>query len=89
MHGYFRPSVNASTVTPQNPNSLFLAPNSTPHYALKAAGREPLSDHVVSMSLAQSRAHVGVLAPPVNIEANLANGLPPLTLVGLPETTVS
>jgi magnesium chelatase family protein len=31
---------------------------------------------------------VGVQAPAVSVETHLANGLPHLTLVGLPETTV-
>ncbi|PXB83742.1 magnesium chelatase, partial [Pseudomonas aeruginosa] len=35
-----------------------------------------------------SRAQVGVEAPCVSVEAHLANGLPSLTLVGLPETAV-
>lgn len=42
----------------------------------------------MSLALVHSRAQVGVLAPPVIIEAHLANGLPTLTLVGLPEATV-
>ena len=36
-----------------------------------------------------SRRRVAVLTPPVNIAAHLAKGVPPLTLVGLPEATVS
>ena len=49
------------------------------------------SDNGASMSLAlvHSRAQVGVQAPAVSVETHLANGLPHLTLVGLPETTVS
>ena len=48
------------------------------------------SDNGASMSLAivHSRAQVGVQAPSVSVETHLANGLPHLTLVGLPETTV-
>lgn len=48
------------------------------------------SDNGASMSLAlvHSRAQVGVQAPAVSVETHLANGLPHLTLVGLPETTV-
>ncbi|HCN45030.1 MAG TPA: ATP-dependent protease [Pseudomonas sp.] len=42
----------------------------------------------MSLAIVHSRAQVGVLAPPVLIEAHLANGLPTLTLVGLPEATV-
>lgn len=42
----------------------------------------------MSLALVHSRAQVGVLAPAVTIEAHLANGLPNLTLVGLPEATV-
>ncbi|PWB32683.1 magnesium chelatase [Pseudomonas sp. SDI] len=42
----------------------------------------------MSLALVHSRAQVGVLAPAVIVEAHLANGLPALTLVGLPEATV-
>ena len=42
----------------------------------------------MSLALVHSRAQVGVLAPAVSVETHLANGLPHLTLVGLPETTV-
>lgn len=42
----------------------------------------------MSLAIVQSRAQVGVEAPQVMVEAHLANGLPALTLVGLPETAV-
>lgn len=42
----------------------------------------------MSLALVHSRAQVGIEAPPVTVEAHLANGLPSLTLVGLPETAV-
>lgn len=42
----------------------------------------------MSLALVHSRAQVGVQAPAVSVETHLANGLPTLTLVGLPETTV-
>ncbi|QXH51390.1 YifB family Mg chelatase-like AAA ATPase [Pseudomonas fakonensis] len=42
----------------------------------------------MSLALVHSRAQVGVLAPAVSVETHLANGLPALTLVGLPEATV-
>ena len=42
----------------------------------------------MSLALVHTRAQVGVEAPPVVVEAHLANGLPALTLVGLPETAV-
>lgn len=42
----------------------------------------------MSLALVHSRAQVGVTAPAVSVETHLANGLPTLTLVGLPETTV-
>lgn len=42
----------------------------------------------MSLALVHSRAQVGVSAPAVCVEAHLANGLPALTLVGLPEATV-
>ena len=42
----------------------------------------------MSLAIVHSRAQVGVGAPPVMVEAHLANGLPALTLVGLPEASV-
>ncbi|WP_162233894.1 ATP-binding protein, partial [Pseudomonas endophytica] len=42
----------------------------------------------MSLAIVYSRAQVGVEAPVVTVEAHLANGLPALTLVGLPETAV-
>ncbi|MGV6482135.1 YifB family Mg chelatase-like AAA ATPase [Pantoea agglomerans] len=42
----------------------------------------------MSLSKVLTRAALGVEAPLVTIEAHISNGLPALTLVGLPETTV-
>ncbi|MCL7462748.1 YifB family Mg chelatase-like AAA ATPase [Pseudomonas sp. NW5] len=42
----------------------------------------------MSFAIIHSRAQLGIDAPPVSVEAHLANGLPSLTLVGLPETAV-
>ena len=42
----------------------------------------------MSLAIVYSRAQVGVEAPAVTVEVHLANGLPALTLVGLPETAV-
>ncbi len=42
----------------------------------------------MSLAIVHSRAQVGVGAPAVLVEAHLANGLPALTLVGLPEASV-
>lgn len=42
----------------------------------------------MSLAIVHSRAQVGVEAPSVTVEAHLANGLPAMTLVGLPETAV-
>ncbi|WP_028241428.1 YifB family Mg chelatase-like AAA ATPase [Stutzerimonas azotifigens] len=42
----------------------------------------------MSLAIVFSRAQVGVEAPAVTVEAHLANGLPSLALVGLPETAV-
>ncbi len=42
----------------------------------------------MALAIVHSRAQVGVGAPPVTVEAHLANGLPALTLVGLPEASV-
>ena len=43
----------------------------------------------MSLAIVHSRAQVGVEAPAVTVEAHLANGLPALTLVGLPEGALS
>lgn len=42
----------------------------------------------MSLAIVHSRAQVRVGAPAVTVEAHLANGLPALTLVGLPEASV-
>lgn len=42
----------------------------------------------MSLAILHSRAQVGVESPEVVVEAHLANGLPSLALVGLPETAV-
>nr|WP_288356374.1 YifB family Mg chelatase-like AAA ATPase [uncultured Pseudomonas sp.] len=42
----------------------------------------------MSLAIVHSRAQIGVDAPSVTVEAHLANGLPSLALVGLPETAV-
>lgn len=42
----------------------------------------------MSLALVHTRAQVGMDAPAVMVEAHLANGLPALALVGLPETAV-
>lgn len=42
----------------------------------------------MSLAIVHSRAKLGVQAPPVTVEVHLANGMPSLTLVGLPETAV-
>ncbi|EPL14629.1 YifB family Mg chelatase-like AAA ATPase [Pseudomonas sp. CF161] len=42
----------------------------------------------MSLAIIHSRAQVGVQAPAVSVEVHLANGLPALTLVGLPEAAV-
>lgn len=42
----------------------------------------------MSLSKVLTRAAIGVEAPLVTIEVHISNGLPALTLVGLPETTV-
>src|SRR5690606_39583948 len=42
----------------------------------------------MSLAIVHSRAQVGVEAPAVSVEAHLANGLPGMALVGLPETAV-
>lgn len=42
----------------------------------------------MALAVAYSRAQEGVSAPGVTVEVHLSNGLPSLTLVGLPETAV-
>jgi len=42
----------------------------------------------MSLAVVYSRALVGMDAPPVTVEAHLANGLPSFTIVGLPEAEV-
>jgi len=42
----------------------------------------------MSLAVVYSRALAGVEAPPVTVEAHLANGLPNFTIVGLPEAEV-
>ena len=42
----------------------------------------------MSLALVRTRAQVGVEAPAVTVEVHLSNGLPALSIVGLPETAV-
>jgi magnesium chelatase family protein len=42
----------------------------------------------MSLSIVHGRAQIGVEAPAVTVEVHLANGLPSLTMVGLPEAAV-
>lgn len=42
----------------------------------------------MSLAVIHSRAQVGIDAPPVTVEVHLANGLPAMSIVGLPETAV-
>ncbi|VEI77119.1 Competence protein ComM [Serratia fonticola] len=42
----------------------------------------------MSLAVIYTRATIGVQAPSVMVEVHISNGLPGLTLVGLPETTV-
>ena len=42
----------------------------------------------MSLAVLHSRALAGMEAPPVSVEVHLANGLPSLTIVGLPDTEV-
>ena len=42
----------------------------------------------MSLAIVHSRACVGMQAPPVTVEVHLSNGLPSLSIVGLPETAV-
>lgn len=42
----------------------------------------------MSLAIVQTRANAGIQAVPVNVETHISNGLPSLSIVGLPETTV-
>lgn len=42
----------------------------------------------MALAVVHSRAQVGIDAPPVTVEVHLANGLPTLSIVGLPEAAV-
>lgn len=42
----------------------------------------------MSLAIVHTRAQCGIDAPPVTVEAHLSNGLPSLSIVGLPETAV-
>ncbi|MTH47553.1 YifB family Mg chelatase-like AAA ATPase [Intestinirhabdus alba] len=42
----------------------------------------------MSLAIVHTRAALGINAPPITIEVHISNGLPGLTMVGLPETTV-
>ncbi|WP_312952790.1 YifB family Mg chelatase-like AAA ATPase [Superficieibacter sp.] len=42
----------------------------------------------MSLSIVYTRAALGVMAPLITVEVHISNGLPGLTMVGLPETTV-
>lgn len=42
----------------------------------------------MSLSIVHTRAATGVNAPPITVEVHISKGLPGLTMVGLPETTV-
>lgn len=42
----------------------------------------------MSLAIVHSRAKLGIQAPLVSVEVHLANGMPSMTLVGLPETAV-
>lgn len=42
----------------------------------------------MSLAIVYTRAALGIEAPLITVEVHLSNGLPGLTMVGLPETTV-
>ena len=42
----------------------------------------------MALAVVHSRAQIGIDAPPVTVEVHLANGLPSLSIVGLPEAAV-
>ena len=42
----------------------------------------------MSLAIVHSRAQLGIGAPAVTVEVHLTNGLPGLSIVGMPETAV-
>ena len=42
----------------------------------------------MTLAIVHSRARFGIASPPVTVEVHLSNGLPSLSIVGLPETAV-
>ena len=42
----------------------------------------------MALAIITTRAQDGVDAPPISVEVHLSNGLPGLSIVGLPETAV-
>lgn len=56
--------------------------------ASRPAEEEAVQPPKAKLAILNSRAQVGVLAPPVSIEVFLAGGLPRFSVVGLPETAV-
>ena len=42
----------------------------------------------MSLAIVYTRAALGIGAPLITVEVHISNGLPGLTMVGLPETTV-
>jgi magnesium chelatase family protein len=42
----------------------------------------------MALAVIQTRAKSGIHAPPVTVEVHLSNGLPSLSIVGMPETAV-
>ena len=55
-----------------------------------AAGYQPdrFREERMSLALVYSRAQAGMDAPLVTVEVHISNGLPSLSIVGLPETAV-
>lgn len=48
----------------------------------------PVKGDTMALSIVYTRAALGVHAPLITVEVHISNGLPGLTMVGLPETTV-
>ena len=42
----------------------------------------------MSLAVINTRANIGLKAPPVSVEVHLSNGLPAFNIVGLPEAAV-
>jgi len=74
-----------TSLTPDCRGSPFDTPGFRPYWHLPV---EPVREGPMSLALVYSRAQAGMAAPLVTVEVHISNGLPSLSIVGLPETAV-